>query len=292
MTIMSHVAAPLVSIIIPNYNYAPYLGEAIDSALAQTHQPVEVIVVDDGSTDASRSVIQRYGDAIQAVFQSNAGVSSARNAAIARARGAYVLFLDSDDVLLPGACATLLNAFSERPECGVIFGQAQRVDAQGILFGIHANESRYFGRHDFLWGNPMLVPAEALVARKVLDEIGGFNPAFLQGEDYDFWIRTAERFPIFHIPVTVVNARAHSDNLTRNKVKQLTWEFQVRLAHHDGSWLMRRSLAEICHRLAYEHRITHEKSLFRRYTLASLCYNPLYWKNYAYLIYSGVMRGQ
>jgi hypothetical protein len=94
-----------VSIIIPNYNYERYLGEAIDSALAQTHPLVEVIVVDDGSTDGSRGVIERYGDRVTAIFQANAGQTRACAAGFARSRHPIVFILDSDDRLVPEAAA-------------------------------------------------------------------------------------------------------------------------------------------------------------------------------------------
>jgi len=96
-----------VSIVIPNYNYGRFVGQAIDSALAQTHPLVEVIVVDDGSTDDSRAVIERYGERVTAVFQSNAGQNAACAAGFALARFDIVVFLDSDDMLLPEAAATI-----------------------------------------------------------------------------------------------------------------------------------------------------------------------------------------
>ena len=89
----------LVSIVINNYNYARYLGDAIDSALAQTWHPLEVIVVDDGSTDDSWSVIQRYGERVRAMRQPNGGQGAAYNAGFAASRGEWVLFLDADDLL-------------------------------------------------------------------------------------------------------------------------------------------------------------------------------------------------
>ena len=100
-----------VSIVIPNYNYGRFLGEAIDSALAQTHPLVEVIVVDDGSTDGSRAVIEGYGDRVTAIFQANAGQARACEAGFRRSRQPIVLFLDADDRLLPDAAATVAAAW-------------------------------------------------------------------------------------------------------------------------------------------------------------------------------------
>jgi hypothetical protein len=103
----------LVSILVNNWNYAGYVGAAIDSALAQTHPQVEVIVVDDGSTDASREVIARYADRVRVIEQENAGQPAAGAAGLAAARGDIVMFLDADDLLFPGAAARVSSAWRE-----------------------------------------------------------------------------------------------------------------------------------------------------------------------------------
>src|SRR5690242_16227633 len=105
----------LVSIIIDNYNYGRYLAAAIDSALSQTHQPLEVIVVDDGSTDDSRAVLDRYAGRVIAITQANAGQASALNAGFARSHGEAVIFLDADDVLLPEQAARVAAALEASP---------------------------------------------------------------------------------------------------------------------------------------------------------------------------------
>src|SRR5438105_6923580 len=108
---MAMVPAPLISIIITSYNYARFLTECIDSALAQTHQPCEVIVVDDGSTDDSPQIIGGYGNRVKAVLKSNQGPASSWNLGFELSRGEFVLFLDSDDALLPTAVAAALPLF-------------------------------------------------------------------------------------------------------------------------------------------------------------------------------------
>ncbi len=100
---------PLVSVIESNFNYAPFLSAAVDSALEQTHTPIEVVVVDDGSTDASRSLIESYGARITPVFKQNGGMASALNAGFRASAGDIVIFLDSDDVLLPTAAAAAVE---------------------------------------------------------------------------------------------------------------------------------------------------------------------------------------
>jgi hypothetical protein len=102
---------PLVSIVVNNFNYCDYVGRAIESALAQSYAPIEVVVVDDGSTDGSRAVIEGYAHSCRAIFQKNGGQGAAYNAGFAASRGDIVLFLDSDDVLLPDAIARVVDAW-------------------------------------------------------------------------------------------------------------------------------------------------------------------------------------
>lgn len=123
-------AAPvLVSIVVNNYNYERYLGQAIDSALAQTYPRVEVIVVDDGSSDGSRGVVEGYGPRVAAIAKPNGGQGSALNAGFAASRGQIVLFLDADDVLLPDAVARVVEAW--RPGVAKVQFRLQFVDAEG-----------------------------------------------------------------------------------------------------------------------------------------------------------------
>jgi glycosyltransferase involved in cell wall biosynthesis len=123
----------LVSVVIPNYNYAAYVGDAIDSALALDWPRVQVVVVDDGSTDASRDVIARYGDRIEAVLQPNAGQAAACNAGFARARGEVVFLLDSDDVLAPEIVRELAPLWT--PRVSKVQFQMRSIDAQGRPLG-------------------------------------------------------------------------------------------------------------------------------------------------------------
>ncbi|NLE29707.1 MAG: glycosyltransferase family 2 protein [Phycisphaerae bacterium] len=115
---------PLVSIVIPTYNYSAYIGTAIRSCLEQRHQPVEVIVVDDGSTDGTSELIQKeFGDKVDYLYQSNQGVSSARNRGLARAKGEFIIFLDADDYLTPDAVTLRLGPMQENLDIGIVITQ-------------------------------------------------------------------------------------------------------------------------------------------------------------------------
>jgi glycosyltransferase involved in cell wall biosynthesis len=125
--------APLFSIVINNYNYGRFIEEAIDSAMAQTYQPTEVVVVDDGSTDDSRDRIDRYGDRVVKVFQENAGQTAAMNAGFAASRGEFVLFLDSDDVLSSDVVERAVAVFDRYPQTVLVHWRMRVVDAAGKL---------------------------------------------------------------------------------------------------------------------------------------------------------------
>ena len=127
-------ARPGVSIVISSYNYERYVGEAIESALAQDGVPHEVVVVDDGSSDGSRTVIERFGERVLAIFQQNAGQASAVNTGYRASRGEAVIFLDSDDVLLPGAAASVAAALADRSIAKVHWSMPI-IDGEGRLTG-------------------------------------------------------------------------------------------------------------------------------------------------------------
>lgn len=122
--------SPLVSILINNYNYGSFLGAAIESALSQTHANLEVVVVDDGSTDCSREVIARFGDSIVSVLKDNGGQASAFNAGLAASKGEVVCFLDADDLFLPGKVSTILQIFENNPQIEWCFDRVRQFDNQ------------------------------------------------------------------------------------------------------------------------------------------------------------------
>lgn len=140
--------SPLVSILINNYNYEQYVSQAIESALNQTYDRVEVVVVDDGSKDHSHDVIAKYGDRIVSVFKPNGGQGSAFNAGFAASRGDVICFLDADDYCFPEKAAQIVEAFQKYPDSGWIFHRLKRVDAVGEALPPN-HEMKDFGTFDF-----------------------------------------------------------------------------------------------------------------------------------------------
>lgn len=138
----------LVSILINNYNYASFLTQAIDSALNQTYSDCEVIVVDDGSTDHSREIMQQYGHKITPIFQENGGQASAFNSGFAKSQGDIICFLDADDVFLPHKAQQLVDIVATHPNVGWMFHALERVDLQLKPLPAAPSDHGTSGRYD------------------------------------------------------------------------------------------------------------------------------------------------
>ncbi|MEO7095692.1 MAG: glycosyltransferase [Polyangiales bacterium] len=195
--------APLVSIIIANWNYGRFLGEAIESALRQTHPNVEVTVVDDGSTDDSVAVASRYP--VQLVEQEHLGVSQARNRGVAASQGQLLVFLDADDILEPTFVERCLARLTEQgPRVAYVYTRMR-------LFGLDEDifMSRPFERRSLLSGP--YVPVTTLMHRAPFEEVGGFDPAWsLALEDYELWIRMlASGYTGVLVPEPLLRYRKH-----------------------------------------------------------------------------------
>jgi glycosyltransferase involved in cell wall biosynthesis len=213
----------LVSIVIPCYNQAAYLPESIESALAQTHRPIEVVVVDDGSTDETAAVAARY-EGVACVRQNNRGLAHARNAGLAASRGGCVVFLDADDRLHPDAVARGLAALATRPDAALAFGRARVVDAGGMPM-FTAPEPGPLPQGDgyaaLLVSNIIWTPAVALFRREALEKAGGFDPGVHAAADYDLYLRLARRHALAPHTGVVADYRHHPAAMSRNAAMML-----------------------------------------------------------------------
>jgi glycosyltransferase involved in cell wall biosynthesis len=216
----------LVSVIIPNYNYAHYVREAVDSVLAQTYESIEVIVVDDGSKDNSRQVLAGYGDRITAIFQQNQGVSAARNNGVAHSRGEFVAFLDADDAWQPAKVEKQVSRFRSDQLLGLVHVAVEEVDADGRtllertegLEGEVADDLLKLERNDILGGGSGL-----MVTRNAFERVGGFDLRMSTSADWDFFYQVASRYPVAFIPELLLKYRVHNSNMHSN----------VKLMEHD-----------------------------------------------------------
>jgi len=208
-----------ISVIIPTYNYARFLGEAIDSAFAQTSPSLEVIVVDDGSTDATPEVLAAYSDRIRVIRQKNQGVAMARNAGIAAARGEYLAFLDSDDAWYPRKLELQLPRFEAEPALGLVHCGAETIDSAGRTLkmsvgGMEGRVAEAMLRLDREVINPQ--GSSIVVPKRVAEEIGGFDRRLPPSEDWDFCYRIAARYPIGYVAEVLVRYRLHGRGIHMN----------------------------------------------------------------------------
>ena len=207
---------PLVSIIIPVYNTASFVVEAVRSALDQTYQNVEVIVVDDGSTDNSLSLVESIHDERLRVFpQINQGACVARNRGIAEARGAYVKFLDSDDILYPDAVAVQLEQQSRLGKDEVVFGDFDFVDEHGNVFYENVFDEKAFLAEDqdywFLTNWEMLITCP-LHRREYLVEYKGFDNRLRSGQESFLHMKLSMKGVKFvYQPYRIFGYRSHQN---------------------------------------------------------------------------------
>jgi glycosyltransferase involved in cell wall biosynthesis len=221
-----------VSVVIPCFNQARFLGDAIDSALAQQNCAVEVIVVDDGSTDDSAAVASAYGSRIGLVRQRNSGLSRARNAGLAVSTGEVVIFLDADDRLLPGAATSALRAFGRHPLAAMVFGRCELIDAAGdplptTLPVVGTNHYQELLEMNFIW-----MPAMAAFRRATLAGIGGFDPAVNASADYDIYLRVARVSPVSGHDALVAQYRQHGANMSADPALMLDTSLRVLRSQH------------------------------------------------------------
>lgn len=214
----------LVSVIIPCYGQAHFLPDALNSVLAQTHGEFEAIIVNDGSLDGTDAVAAAYAerDARIRVFrQENQGLSGARNAGLARARGDFVVFLDADDVLFPNALASGLAALREHPKAVFASGRFQFM---GHFREPLANP-RQIGRivedpyTALLRVNQIAVPAMVMYRRSIFDDAGTFDASVSPAEDYDLYLRITRRYPICTHDTLVAGYRQYGGGLSSNAAR-------------------------------------------------------------------------
>jgi glycosyltransferase involved in cell wall biosynthesis len=221
------MAAPLVSIVIPCYNQGRYLGEAIESARRQSHQAVEVIVVDDGSTDETPSVAAAYPD-VRYVHQPNAGTAVARNRGLRESRGTFLVFLDADDRLLPEAVARSVDHLAAHPDVAFVTGHARLMEADGSPFLVPIQEHEPAGYTALLRWNYIWTPGVVMYRRAALDTVGVFDPAAGGSADFDLNIRIARRLPIACHHEVILEYRQHDANMTRDPAHMLRSAVSVR----------------------------------------------------------------
>lgn len=214
--------APRFSIVIPVHNRARYLPEAVQSALAQEHEEYEVLVVDDGSTDGGPEAVESLDSEILRVMRlPHSGAPAARNAGVQEARGEFIVWLDSDDVLEPGTLRDYARVLAACPDADVLYGRVHLTN--GDLEPVRTIEFEDWHRRNrhllntLLFRCPLPHPGTA-VAKRCYELAGGYDERFKRAHDYEFWTRLALKAVFKYIPRPVCRWRWHDANMSSGSV--------------------------------------------------------------------------
>jgi glycosyltransferase involved in cell wall biosynthesis len=219
-----------VTVVIPCYNQGRFLSEAVESVLSQSYQELEVVVVDDGSTDKTAEVAHSYtrrDSRVRLVRQANRGLAGARNRGLEEARGVYIVFLDADDRLLPGAIEVGVRELESHPDCAFVSGICRKITADGYVVPeweqFRVRDDPYL---ELLRSCPIYVPA-VMYRRSVFEAVGYFDSSYKAAEDYDLYYRILQRFPAYCHNMQVAEIRRHDTNMTHDRITMLKYNMSA-----------------------------------------------------------------
>ncbi len=205
---------PKVSICIPTYNRERYLQETLGSVFAQTYKDYEVVVVDDGSTDNTAQVVKDAAGDVRYCWQQNQGEAAARNKLVALARGRYISFIDSDDLLVPDAIERMVTAIEAEPDDVIVYGPYLRIDENGKP-GKRCKHKLYSGHiTERLFQEIVVHPNGSMWPKTVLEDIGEFDTSLRVCTDYDLALRASTKYRFLALPEPTFLHRRHANNVS------------------------------------------------------------------------------
>jgi glycosyltransferase involved in cell wall biosynthesis len=272
---------PTVSVVIPTYNRALMLKEAIQSVLDQTYSDYEIIVVDDGSTDNTREVVNGFSDKrIIYVFQENRGRSNARNRGISLAQGRYVAFLDADDLFLPTKLEKQVFFMENNP--GIVFSHTSYIRVN--VKGEHIEEVKsgtFSGKvyPEIIRGCSIATPT-VMIDREVLDKNLRFNETLQVGEDVILWTQLARKSTFIGILEPLSEVRIHGKNAALDPYVQITSSINTieLLINSDPTlsfWIRHRLLSDIYLSISWNYLLTREKTKAPKFLMLAFLNQPL-----------------
>lgn len=306
------MTSPLVSVVVPAHNAGSYLRECIESVVSQDYSPLELIVVDDGSTDDTPNILSEYAHRICAIKQENSGAAAARNNGMARAAGKYIAFLDSDDVWLPGKLRQQVAVLEDDPAVGLVCSRWRcwYPDESGSYpphdkEAAPRREEAAPGKSGWLYTDLLkgciVWTSTVVIRREVVDAVGGFDPELRRGQDYDYWLRVSRVTQIKELEDELALYRM-DDAATVRKAGGVNWELAVvsRAVERwgttgpDGRALplstLRRRFWQLHFNFGYQQFRQRRFDLAANAFASALRYRPFYPKNYIYAFASTVRR--
>ena len=220
---------PLVSVIIPVYNRLIYLNEAIESVLAQTYRPYEIIVVDDGSTVNVMQKLEPYAGAVTYLREENRGLASARNFGTQRAQGEFFAFLDDDDMFRPEKLERQVTLLRDNPLVGLIYSDEYLIDKSGVMSETSLSRDRFpplpsgYIARDF-FQDSFIGVMSVLVRRSIFEEMDGFDESLLYNEDDDLWFRILLKYPVICSEYVSGVRRLHDTNMSRDRTSMVYYQ--------------------------------------------------------------------
>jgi glycosyltransferase involved in cell wall biosynthesis len=213
--VLSEITQLKVSVIIPTYNSAKYILDAIESVFAQTYSNLEIIVVNDGSTDTTKDILRPYRNEFVYLEQNNAGPAAARNFGIDNARGDFISFLDSDDIWAANKLERQMEVFFSNPDVGMVYSKfVDFHDRSRKELSVYPRELHSGMLFDLLLTTPLLLLSSIVVRTKILKELGGFDEGLITAEDTHLYLRIARNYRIIGVPDILVRRRIHDHNLS------------------------------------------------------------------------------
>ncbi len=234
MSVDEPIGIPLVSIAMPTCNHARYLKQCIESAIAQDYANIELIIIDDGSTDNTVQVIEDLIDRcrdrfIRFEFRSrhNKGVSASTDEALQWAQGKYFASLDSDDVLKPDKISRLVPILEHESKLAGVFAGNEAIDEQGRVFGVESSPARYFSFDEVITHMHTFSTPGQLLRTSALNAVGGFQGCRTI-QDWHMWLKLTEAgYPLKNVPDILVQYRYHDANISKNRRKMFEDRIQI-----------------------------------------------------------------
>lgn len=292
---------PTVSVIIPAYNSARFLPEAIESVLAQTYKDYEIIVVDDGSTDNTKEVLAPYFDRIKYIYQQNQGAGSARNTGIKHSQGKYITFLDADDVWLPEKLHIQVDYLDNNRGIAMVYSRSFSMSEDGrsiIKKGRWSRKPPSGDVFNILFFHNFIPTSTVVVRKEVFNTIGLFDESLINSQDHDLWLRIARELNVAGISKPLSKYRHTSGSLRKNKcamkfsrrVIEKHYKLSEELGRPIATTLYKKALARFFFHVGKQHLIWGDKEKALENFFQSLKYRPFNLRSIRYVLKTIVMQ--